>query len=205
MKIVERIVMVLIVLMLSGGGTWLYFSIKHEQQKVRQAVASGEYQIPNPTQKQTSLEISAPTTEAESESSAETEASQSNWREYYPTLVPIKIGETAVLASIADSLPERIKGLSSTPFLPEGVVKLFAFGAEGEHSIWMKDMNYSLDIIWVAKEGEIVHIEENVAPDTYPQSFSSLVPAYYVIEANAGFIASSSLSLGDEVSIAEIE
>jgi uncharacterized membrane protein (UPF0127 family) len=60
-------------------------------------------------------------------------------------------------------------------------------------------MNYSLDILWVAEKGEIVHIEENVSPDTFPKSFSSPKPAFFVIEANAGFVASSSIALGDTV------
>jgi uncharacterized protein len=118
----------------------------------------------------------------------------------------VTIGERIILqASVADSIPERIKGLSNTPYLPEGVVKLFAFGAEGEHGIWMKDMNYPLDIIWVAKNGVIVHIEERVSPETYPESFSSPKPAWYVIEANAGFVASSSLAVGDEVVVPNLQ
>ena len=102
-------------------------------------------------------------------------------------------------ASVADTLPERIQGLSNTPFLPKDVIKLFVFEAYGEHSIWMKDMNYSLDIIWVDREGKIVHIEENISPDTYPESFSSPVPAWFVVEANAGFVANNAISVGDEV------
>jgi uncharacterized membrane protein (UPF0127 family) len=189
MKIVERIVIVILLLALFGGVAWLYFSIKAEQQAVRDAVARGEYEIPKPNS------ITMPSEATSTPSASETE----NWRKYYPTVTPVLIGSTTVLASVADTLPQRIKGLSDTPFLPEGMVKLFAFGVPGEHSIWMKDMNYSLDIIWVAEKGEIVHIEENVSPDTYPKSFSTPTPAFFVIEANAGFVASSSISLGDMV------
>lgn len=178
MKITERIVMVLLVLVLIGGGAWIYFSVQHKQQEIRDAVARGEYEIP--------------VKEAGDEAS-------DDWRTYYPELVPVAIGSTSVQASVADSLPERISGLSNTPYLPEGVVKLFAFGTEGEHSIWMKDMNYPLDIIWVAKSGTIVHIEENIAPETFPESFASPKPAWYVVEANAGFVASTSLKVGDKV------
>jgi len=109
------------------------------------------------------------------------------------------IGGVVVEASVADTLSERIKGLSGTPFLPDYVVKLFAFGVPGSHSIWMKDMNYPLDIIWFNEEGVIVHIEENVSPDTFPESFSSPEPAWFVIEANAGFAASNTIAVGDEV------
>ena len=157
MKTAERIVMVLLLLFIVGGVVWLYFALTAEQTELRNAVARGEY------------EIREEPTVADSES-------QEDWRRYYPSTIPVTIGSSSVLASVADSLPERIKGLSDTPYLPDGVVKLFVFGAEGSHAIWMKDMNYALDIIWVSKAGEIVHIEEQVDPDTYPSSFESPVP-----------------------------
>lgn len=182
MKIAERIVMILIVLTLIGGGAWFYFSLKQKQQNVRDAVARGEYEI---YQDKT---VSATTT-------------QDEWRKYYPELIPMTIGSTTVMASVADSLPERIKGLSDTPYLPDGVVKLFAFGTEGEQSIWMKDMNYPIDIIWVARDGTILYIKESVSPDTYPESFSSPKPAFYVIETNAGFTSKSGITVGDEIVI----
>jgi uncharacterized membrane protein (UPF0127 family) len=181
MKIAERIVMVLLLLIIVGGSSWFYFSLQHKQEAVRDAVARGEYEIPN------DLKVVV--------------EQDDDWKKYYPVLVPIIIGSTTVQASIADSLPERIKGLSDTPVLPDGVVKLFAFGAEGEHSIWMKDMNYAIDIIWVAKAGNIVHIKQNATPETYPESFASPKLAWYVIEASAGFVAKQNISVGDEVVI----
>ena len=179
MKIAERIVMILIVLALIGGVAWIYFSVQHKQQSIKDAVARGEYEIPL---KATSTIVAA-----------------ENWREIYPNTVPLRIGSTTVLASVADTIASRITGLSNTPFLPDNVVKLFVFGVEGKHPIWMKDMNYAIDILWVTKDGKIVHTEENVSPDTYPKDFSSPVLAWYVIEANTGFVAANTIKLGDEV------
>lgn len=179
MKIAERIIMILIVFALAGGAAWIYFSVKNKQQDVRDAVARGEFQIPLAT----TTEIVSP----------------ENWREIYPNVVPLTIGDVPVFASVADDIASRIKGLSDTPFLPDNVVKLFVFGSDGNHSIWMKDMNYAIDILWITNEGKIVHIEENISPDTYPESFSSPTLAWYVIEANAGFVSTNGIELGDEV------
>ncbi len=192
MKIAERIIMVAIVLALVGGGVWLYLSVQDKQKDLRDAVARGEYQIPD-----------APGEEivANTEGATSSPATEEEWRRYYPVLIPVTIGSTTVMASLADSIPERIKGLSDTPYLPEGIVKLFAFGAAGEHSIWMKDMNYPIDIIWVAEDGTVVHHKENISPDTYPESFASPTPAYYVIEANAGFVDKEGIKNGDRVVI----
>jgi len=172
--------MLLLVFVLVGGVTWGYFAVQHERTEVREAIARGEYQIPDTPE-------AAPEPEAE------------NWRAIYPNTIPVTVGTVEVQASVADTLSKRITGLSNTPFLPEGVVKLFAFGVPGTHSIWMKDMNYALDIIWVAEEGEIVHIEENVSPDSFPTSFASPTPAWFVVEANAGFVEKNNIVIGDEV------
>lgn len=171
--------MVLIVIALTGGFAWIYFSVQHKKQDVRDAVARGEFEIPL--------------------DNSESEVSPDDWSKIYPNVVPLTIGEIPVLASVAEDTPSKIKGLSGTPFLPDNVVKLFVFGAEGSHPIWMKEMNYPLDIIWVAKEGKIVHIEEDVSPDSYPDSFSSPIPAWYVVEANAGFVSKNTISIGEEV------
>ena len=180
MQTAERIVMVLLLLVLVGGGAWIYFAVQYEQQEVREAVVRGDYEMPLNTKSMMDV-------------------TPDNWRELYPSTVPIVIGTTSVFASVADSLLEQMKGLSDTPFLPDNVVKLFSFGVAAEHSIWMKDMHYSIDIIWVDEDGTIVHIEPDVSPETFPDSFSSPVPAWYVIETNAGFTASNTVTVGDHV------
>ena len=184
MKIVERLVIVILLLGIFGGGLWFVFYVKDiidtEHQQKLADVREGKYELPLETQQQP--------------------VSPDEWRTIYPNTVPIRIGSTSVEASIADSLPERIKGLSDTPFLPENVVKLFVFGAPGNHSIWMKNMNYPIDIMWATEDGTIVHIEESVAPETYPnQSFSSPTPAWFVVEANAGFVAQNTVQIGTKM------
>ncbi len=184
MKVAERIVMVAIVLAFIAGGVWLYAAVQYQHQQTVDAVARGEFQIP----------IATTTDEVVTET-----ASSTDWRMLYPETIPMTIAGAPVLASVADSLPERIQGLSNTPYLPDNVVKLFAFGVNGTHSIWMKDMNYPLDILWVSEAGEIVHLEVNVSPDSFPTSYASPVPAWYVIEANAGFVATHGVAVGSQV------
>jgi uncharacterized membrane protein (UPF0127 family) len=114
-------------------------------------------------------------------------------------LIPISLGEVNVQASVADTLEERIAGLSNVPALPQDVVKLFVFEGDGPQSIWMKDMQFPLDIMWFDAEGALVHLEEGVSPDTFPQSFASPIPARYVVEANAGFVVEHRIGLGDRL------
>lgn len=117
----------------------------------------------------------------------------------YPNTKPMQIGSTTVMASVAESWMERIKGLSDTPYLPEEIVKLFIFDSSGYHSIWMKDMNYSIDIIWVSEDGVVVHTQSGAAPESFPAMFVPEVPAKYVIETVDGFVAKNNISLGATV------
>ncbi|MEZ4104156.1 MAG: DUF192 domain-containing protein [Candidatus Paceibacterota bacterium] len=128
---------------------------------------------------------------------------QTNWREIYPNTVTIMIGETIVNASLAKTLPEVIKGLSDTPYLPEDVVKLFIFDQLGFHPIWMKDMNYSIDILWLNKDKEIIHIIKEASPDSFPETFTPDQEALYVVETVAGFVDNNSIKIGDKVSLSE--
>lgn len=192
MKNAERIVISAIILVLVGGAIWGYQTVKQKRLDFRAQVAAGEFEIYD-------------TPEADVSS---TTASEVDWRRYYPVVYKMNVGEVAVQASVADTLSKRIKGLSDTPYLPEDMVKLFAFGVPGSHSIWMKDMNYAIDIIWADENGVIVHIEENVSPDTYdpiaPQNsktFRSPVSAWFVVETNAGFVAKHEIKRGDNITI----
>ncbi len=124
-----------------------------------------------------------------------------DWREYYPVTSPMQIAGVAVEASVAKTWPERIKGLSGTPYLPERVAKVFVFDAAGFHSIWMKDMLYAIDILWVDEAGKVVHIVQDARPDSYPEIFIPEVPAMYVIEVRTGFVEAYDISINSVVTL----
>lgn len=117
--------------------------------------------------------------------------------EYFAPLIPFVLGSTTLQVSVADTREARVQGLSGTPILPSGIGKLFVFESDDAWSIWMKDMQYPLDIIWLDHARTIVHVEENVSPDTYPESFSSPTPARYVLEVNASTTAAHGWEVGD--------
>lgn len=102
---------------------------------------------------------------------------------------------------LADNPRVRTRGLSNKTFLPEGEGMLFVFEQPGMYSFWMKDMNFAIDMVWINEEGTVVHIESNVAPETYPELFVSRDPALYVLEVNAGFARGLGLTVGTKIDI----
>lgn len=88
------------------------------------------------------------------------------------------------------STPEQLrKGLSERPFLKPRNGLLFIFPNEGIQSMWMPNMNFPLDIVWIDSYKTIVKIETNVQPcfqNKNCKSYSSVYPVRYAIELNAG-------------------
>lgn len=111
------------------------------------------------------------------------------------------VESTPITVSIADEPEEHTLGLSGTESLGEFEGKLFVFPKEDYYGMWMRDMLFALDIIWINNEGRIVHIEENVTPESYPDTFVSTVPARFVLEVNAFFARNANVVVGDEVSL----
>lgn len=111
----------------------------------------------------------------------------------------IGIGAERVAVVFADTPEERERGLSGRDTLREGEGMLFVFPEDGRYAFWMKDMRFSIDILWLSSDGEIVHIIERMSPDSYPEHAVSPRPARYVVELPAGYVEAHGIILGDIV------
>ncbi|HEY4528324.1 MAG TPA: DUF192 domain-containing protein [Candidatus Paceibacterota bacterium] len=98
----------------------------------------------------------------------------------------LTLEDKTLTIEVADTDVERIQGLSGRETLPLGTGMLFVFENPGIHGIWMKDMKFPIDIIWLDKDMSVISKELNVSPDTYPQVFYPSREAYYVLEVKAG-------------------
>lgn len=114
----------------------------------------------------------------------------------YGPLLPIYFGHVQLRASVADTDEQRQKGLSDTASLPIGIVKLFVFNEPVVAPFWMKDMNYSIDILWLDADKKIIYVAPDLAPETYPTSFGPTTPSRYVIETPAGMAAREGMNVG---------
>lgn len=118
-----------------------------------------------------------------------------------PEDVSMSVRDVGILVEIADSPEERKTGLAGVTSLPENRGMLFIFEKEGRYGFWMKDVSIPLDMIWIDDARRIVHIEENVQPDSYPLIYTSPVPARFVLEVNAFFVSTFNIAVGDTVTI----
>lgn len=111
------------------------------------------------------------------------------------SIVRFDAGELRV--KIASTPPETARGLGGVTSLPEDRGMLFVFGAPGKYSIWMKDMRFPLDIIWLDENRKIVDVVFNARPESYPAYFMPHYPAQYILEANAGWANRHRVKTGD--------
>lgn len=115
----------------------------------------------------------------------------------------LRSGETRVNVALADTPGERILGLSGQESLEAGEGLFFEFPEPKRHGIWMRDMNFAIDIVWLDRELRVVDIKEDARPTSFRSEndaviFKPRVPALYVLELPSGFTRESRIRVGDE-------
>ena len=75
---------------------------------------------------------------------------------------------------------------------------LFIFKKERPRSFYMKNTEFSLDIIYINSNYKVVSIQKNAIPYN-ENSLPSNLPAKYVLEINAGLSKSWELKAGDSI------
>lgn len=115
----------------------------------------------------------------------------------------IDIAGQQIKLRLAKTPSEQQLGLGYVKKLPENEGMLFIYDNYVMPSYWMKDMQMSIDIIWI-KDNMVMGYER----DLQPQDSNINLPTYspktfinYVLEVNSGFVDKYSLKIGDIVNI----
>jgi len=106
-------------------------------------------------------------------------------------------GRVKVTVELARTPAEQIRGLSGRRGLKPGQGMLFVYDHPQPVGIWMKDMLFSLDIIWI-RSSRIVAIEKHAPPltATGPERVYTAT-ADLVLEVPAGFADREKVRVGD--------
>jgi uncharacterized membrane protein (UPF0127 family) len=101
---------------------------------------------------------------------------------------------------VVQNAKDRQRGLSGSTLL-ENEGMLFVFEYPDYHSLWMKDMLISLDMVWLDESHTVVHVIENVHPETFPDIFTPKEKALYVLEFPAGAVDRVGIQIGGKIEI----
>lgn len=116
----------------------------------------------------------------------------------------VTIGDKSITVEIASTQESQIKGLQYHAPLSYDQGMLFSFAQPQEIPIWMKDMQFPIDIIWVDSSGNILRIVKNAPACTADpcQVYSQdIFNAQYVLEVASGFADKFGINLDSHVKI----
>ncbi len=111
----------------------------------------------------------------------------------------IKIADIMIKVELANTKEQLAQGLSGRTHLVVDTGMLFVFPVSGMYLFWMQDMHFPIDIVWINDAEQIIYIEKNIKPSSYPKTFGAGVMARYVLEIPANFAEKNNFKIGDEV------
>lgn len=127
-------------------------------------------------------------------------------------LSTVSIGESTVVVDIADTFLTRRTGLSGRESILPNHGMLFIFDETDFHGIWMKEMLFPIDIVWIGsnisgdsalvEQSElfyVIDIKKDAQPDSYPEIFYPNGETKFVLEVSSGFTENHNIKIGDEV------
>jgi uncharacterized membrane protein (UPF0127 family) len=123
----------------------------------------------------------------------------------------VKIDDVLLQVQIADTKPLQTRGLMFQEKLPYDQGMLFVFEDEGVRSMWMLNMQFALDVLWIDADGNVVHIEKDAQPcksalETMTCTFKNgnEKHAKYVLEVTAGFVDQFNITENSKLQIISI-
>ncbi len=111
----------------------------------------------------------------------------------------VKIAGQVVRVDLAETPAQQEQGLSGRSGLKENEGMLFVFDKAGKYAFWMKDMKFSIDMIWMDKDFKVVYIKKDALPESFPESYGPAEDSQYVLEVSADFSDKNNLKVGDSV------
>jgi uncharacterized membrane protein (UPF0127 family) len=109
----------------------------------------------------------------------------------------IVINGSAIKVEVVSTQAQLQKGLGGRPCILANQGMLFEFGRPGTISIWMKDMKFPIDVIWISTDHKVAAEEVDLKPSTYPDKFINKDhPAQYVLELKANRSKELGLNIG---------
>ena len=115
-------------------------------------------------------------------------------------LTHLTVKDVPVTAEVVSTPEKMYLGLGHRQSLPEGTGMLFLIPELGRQAFCMRDMHFSIDIIWIA-DGRVAGIHPKLSPSDQGTFFSP-VPVRLVLEVPGGFAELHGIKVGDKVALA---
>lgn len=129
------------------------------------------------------------------------------WQHYHWSDIKVNLKGQELNVLVADNYYQLHKGLGGRSSLGEYDGMLFIFPYSDQHGIVMRDMGFSIDVVWLL-DGEVIDIASGLPlqPNTLEEELTRYIPrkeVNLVLELPAGWTEENSLKIGDYLTIVE--
>lgn len=118
-----------------------------------------------------------------------------------PLRAVLNLGGTRYSLETARTTDDKQRGLGGRSALGKTSGMLFVFDDPSSACMWMKDMRFAIDVLWLDSSRRVITAARNLQPDTYPQTYCAPRPATYVVELPAGALAAAHTKDGSSVDL----
>lgn len=116
-------------------------------------------------------------------------------------ILKLTIASQILSVEVADTRELQTQGLSGRESLEQNSGMYFVFPDKTKRTIWMKDMKFPLDVIWL-RDGSVVEITENLIPSGRNLPIiTSREGVDAFLEIEAGFAKRNQVRVGQKVSL----
>lgn len=122
----------------------------------------------------------------------------------------VRVDNSVITVEVADSPAERQRWLTfRQDMLPQDTALLIKYDEADLHEIWMLNIQFNLDLLWLDSDGNVVYMKQDVPPcgnvvETVSCTYKPTSKALYVMAADAGFIKSHNFVQGSKMTIISI-
>jgi uncharacterized membrane protein (UPF0127 family) len=122
----------------------------------------------------------------------------------------VKLDDKVITVEIADTAAERQRWLTfRQDQLAEDTALLIKYDEPDLYEVWMLNIEYNLDLIWIDKDGNVVYVKENVPPcqnvvETVSCTYKTTARSLYVMATTAGFVDAHDISTASKMTIISI-
>ena len=120
----------------------------------------------------------------------------------HPLGVNVQIKDHVFYVDVAITSAEKELGLGNRKSMKPDNGMLFVYDHSEQYRYWMKNMQFPIDILWIA-DNTIADITKNIpvlTPDPY-KTYSPAVGVNKVLELNAGTVDRLNIKTGDTIHI----
>lgn len=115
-----------------------------------------------------------------------------------PLVVETASGRHTFQVEVADTGPERARGLMFRRVLPPDQGMLFDFEREQPVAMWMQNTYIPLDMAFIRADGTVHRVEDHTTPLS-TRSIDAGVDVRYVLEVPAGTAARIGMTRGSKI------